>query len=148
VNGAEEPMEGATEGPQQDPPAEREGPVTVYEFVGGDPPFRALVEAFYRGVETDPLLRPMYPGDLTDAREHLFLFLIQFFGGPDRYDRLRGHPRLRLRHAPFRIGAAERDAWLRHMLAALDASDIPQPARTIMRNYFTSTAQFLVNRPE
>ncbi|HEU4751706.1 MAG TPA: globin, partial [Armatimonadota bacterium] len=81
---------------------------TIYELAGGDAPFARLVEAFYAGVENDPVLRPMYPEDLSDARERLFLFLTQFFGGPRRYEEQRGHPRLRMRHFPFAIGQAER----------------------------------------
>jgi hemoglobin len=119
--------------------------VTVYELVGEEK-FRALVDAFYRGVEQDPVLRPMYPEDLTDAREHLVLFLIQFFGGPRAYDEKRGHPRLRMRHFPFTIGERERDAWLRHMLAAVEEAGIPDPAREMMTNYFLNTAEFLINR--
>jgi hemoglobin len=121
-------------------------PQTVYSLLGEEP-FALLVDAFYRGVERDPLLRPMYPDDLAEAKEHLFLFLMQFFGGPRRYDALRGHPRLRIRHFPFSIGIEERDAWLRHMRAAVDEARIPQPARQIMLDYFDHTAHFLVNRP-
>jgi hemoglobin len=121
---------------------------SVYQIVGGDEPFARLVDAFYRGVEGDPLLRPMYPEDLTEAREHLFLFLIQLFGGPRRYDALRGHPRLRMRHFPFSIGAAERDAWLKHMRAAVDEAEIAEPARQAMLDYFDHAAHFLVNRED
>jgi hemoglobin len=121
---------------------------SVYEIAGGDAPFARLVDAFYRGVEGDPLLRPMYPEDLSESREHLFLFLTQLFGGPRRYDALRGHPRLRMRHFPFSIGAAERDAWLKHMRAAVDEVGIPEPARQAMLDYFDHAAHFLVNRPE
>ena len=123
-------------------------PQTVYELAGGEAAFRRLVDAFYRGVEQEPLLRPMYPDDLAEARERLFLFLTQFFGGPSRYEELRGHPRLRMRHFPFSIGGAERDAWLRHMYAAVDEAEIPEPAREAMLNYFHQAAHFLVNRPE
>ena len=92
----------------------------IYDAVGGDGPFYALVEAFYRGVDADPILRPLYPDDLTHAKEHLALFLIQRFGGHTAYGEQRGHPRLRMRHVPFRIGPAERDAWLRCMAAAVE----------------------------
>ena len=119
---------------------------TVYSLLG-DEPFAVLVDAFYRGVESDPILRPMYPEDLSQAKEHLFLFLTQFFGGPRRYDALRGHPRLRMRHLPFSIGAAERDAWLTHMRSAVDEARIPEPARQAMLDYFDHAAHFLVNRP-
>jgi hemoglobin len=119
--------------------------VTVYELVGEER-FALLVDAFYRGVEQDPLLRPMYPEDLTEAKERMTLFLIQYWDGPRRYDELRGHPRLRLRHMPFPIGEAERDAWLKHMRAAVEEARIPEPARTAMLNHYEHTAHFLVNK--
>jgi hemoglobin len=122
--------------------------VNLYEFLGGEEPFRSLVADFYRGVEADPLLRPMYPEDLEPARERLALFLIQYWGGPRTYDVLRGHPRLRMRHFPFPIGTAERDAWLRHMRAALDAAALPDPAPELMWAHFHHVAHFLVNREE
>src|SRR5712692_5429672 len=94
---------------------------SFFEAVGGEDTFRRLVSRFYEQVAGDPLLRPIYPGaDLSAAEEHLRLFLIQYWGGPRTYGERRGHPRLRMRHAPFRIGAAERDAWLRHMRTAID----------------------------
>src|SRR5688500_1887624 len=120
--------------------------VSVYDCLGGDEKFALLVEAFYRGVERDPVLRPMYPEELGEARERLLLFLIQFWGGPRRYDEQRGHPRLRMRHFPFTIGPEERDAWLKHMRAAVDEAQIPEPARTAMLAYFENTAHFLMNR--
>jgi hemoglobin len=120
-------------------------PVTIYEEVGGRAFFEALVDRFYAGVETDPILRPMYPDDLDGARQRLSLFLMQFFGGPDDYDKLRGHPRLRMRHMPFPIDTAAREAWLSHMLAALRASDAPDDAREAMARYFDQTSAFLIN---
>lgn len=120
----------------------------VYEQAGGDAAFQRLVDAFYARVETDPVLRPMFPADLTAGKEHQFLFLTQFFGGPPRYQERRGHPRLRARHLPFPIGRREADAWLGHMLAAIDEAAIPEPARTRMRGYFTYTADFLRNQDE
>ena len=105
---------------------------SLYTAVGGGDTFRRLVGRFYELVTGDPLLRPIYPGtDLGPAEEHLRLFLIQYWGGPHTYRELRGHPRLRMRHAPFRIGAAERDAWLRHMRTAMDELKLdprPRPA--------------------
>jgi hemoglobin len=120
---------------------------SVYEYVGGDEKFALLVEAFYRGVEQEPLLRPMYPEDLGEAKERLFLFLTQLWGGPARYEAQRGHPRLRMRHFPFEIRQAERDAWVKHMRAAVDETQIPEPARRMMLDYFESAATFLINRP-
>lgn len=119
---------------------------SVYAQVGGDATFRRLVDAFYARIETDPLLRPLFPPDLGPGKERQFLFLTQFFGGPPRYTELRGHPRLRARHLPFAIGRPEADAWLGHMLAAIDETGIPEPARTRMRGYFTYAADFMRNR--
>lgn len=119
---------------------------TIYEQAGGAAAFRRLVEAFYARVERDPLLRPMFPADLGPGREHQYLFLVQYFGGPADYSQLRGHPRLRMRHAPFPIGPAERDAWLAHMLAALDEAAIPEPARSAMRAYFEMAAPAMINQ--
>jgi hemoglobin len=122
-----------------------EQPSTLYDAVGGLETFRALVDAFYQGVETDPILRPMYPEDLTESREHLALFLAQYFGGPTTYNERRGHPRLRMRHLPFKVDAAARDAWLLHMRAAVDTVAIPEPSRGTMLAYFQQVADFLVN---
>lgn len=122
---------------------------SVYEAVGGWAFFVDLVDRFYAGVASDVLLRPLYPEDLTDARRHLTGFLAQYWGGPSTYSDERGHPRLRMRHAPFAIGEAERDAWLRHMLGALDAvaaaRGTPVEAVARVRAYLTDAAEFLVN---
>jgi hemoglobin len=123
-----------------------EQPATIYQAVGGLDIFHRLVDAFYRGVETDPLLRPMYPADLAESREHLALFLAQYFGGPGTYSERRGHPRLRMRHLPFKIDTAARDAWLRHMRAAVEETALPEPARGVMLTYFAQVADFLVNK--
>src|SRR5947209_3618507 len=119
---------------------------TLFHAIGGLETFRRLVEAFYRGVEDDPLLRPMYPADLTESREHLALFLAQYFGGPGTYSQQRGHLRLRMRHLPFTIDAAARYAWLKHMRDAVDEIGIPEPARRVLLDYFSQAANFLVNR--
>jgi hemoglobin len=118
---------------------------TLYEQVGGDDTFRRLVDTFYARIERDPLLRPIFPDDLGPGREYQFLFLTQYWGGPPRYENQRGHPRLRMRHAPFKIGQAERDAWLGHMLAAIDEVGIPEPARSQLREYFETGATFMIN---
>ncbi len=117
----------------------------IYDRVGGDAPFYDLVEAFYAGVETDTVLRPLYPQDLTHAKEHLALFLIQRFGGHTGYGDKRGHPRLRLRHVPFHIGEAEKEAWLRHMFAAIKTVPAFAPFQEALHKYFTDSAAFLVN---
>lgn len=121
---------------------------TVYELVGGEPTFFALVERFYEGVAQDPVLRPLYPEDLGPSKRHLALFLSQYWGGPPIYSQQRGHPRLRMRHLPFPIGKAERDAWVRHMTAAVNATPMPAEARTQMLRYFEDAATFLINRAE
>ena len=126
--------------------------ITVYDIAGGMPFFTEVVERFYTGVAADPLLRPLYPDDLTDSREHLALFLAQYWGGPTTYSEQRGHPRLRMRHVAFRIGAAERDAWVRHMTAAIgvtcaERGTVPD-VRVQMLVYSESAATFLVNAPE
>src|SRR5579859_4037447 len=119
---------------------------TLYERVGGEPFFVALIERFYAGVEGDPLLRPLYPADLGPPRRHLALFLVQYWGGPRTYSDQRGHPRLRMRHMPFRIGLAERAAWLSHMRAAVQSSSArPADAQTLL-DYFENAATSLVNQ--
>ena len=101
----------------------------IYDAVGGDAAVLCAGGRLYQGVEADPVLRPLYPDDLTRAKEHLALFFIQRFGGHTAYGDQRGHPRLRMRHVPFRIGPAERDAWLRCIFAALDATPAFAPFR-------------------
>ena len=120
---------------------------SLYERVGGDPFFFSLVDRFYGGVENDPLLRPLYPPDLERPKRHLALFLIQYWGGPHIYNEERGHPRLRMRHVRFRIGQTERNAWLNHMRAAVDACDaLPEDMRALM-DYFEMAATSLINAP-
>ncbi len=118
----------------------------MYDRVGGEAFFEALVDRFYAGVESDPVLRPLYPEDLDPPNEHLRLFLIQYWGGPRAYQGQRGHPRLRMRHAPFAIGLAERDAWLRLMLASLAQSGIDAEDEAEMAEYFRAAATQLINR--
>jgi len=123
--------------------------VNVHDAVGGASFFVDLVGRFYAGVATDLLLRPLYPDDLTESKQHLALFLQQYWGGAGTYSEQRGHPRLRQRHAPFVIGEPERDAWLRHMATALDAvvaerGISPDLEAEILR-YFVNAADFMVN---
>lgn len=118
----------------------------VYSAIGEEG-FRKLVAAFYRQVPNDDILGPMYRGrDLAAAEERLRGFLIFRFGGPEHYIERRGHPRLRMRHAPFEINQAARDRWLQLMTSALDSTDIPPEPKEILRNFFDSTASFLINR--
>jgi hemoglobin len=117
-----------------------------FEQAGGEQTFRLLVERFYADVAMDPLLRPLYPEeDLGPAADRLTLFLIQYWGGPNTYSDNRGHPRLRMRHAPFVIGAAERDAWLRHMRAALDSLELAPAIETRIWDYLTMAAESMRN---
>lgn len=120
--------------------------VSVYDEVGGDAWFVALVDRFYTGVEGDARLRPLYPDDLTESRANLSGFLIQYWGGPTDYSDQRGHPRLRMRHAPFPIGAVERDAWLEHMNAAVRAGGLDEALQGQMLDYFAMAAAALVNQ--
>jgi hemoglobin len=118
---------------------------TMYERVGGEEFFTALIGRFYAGVAIDPVLRPLYPDDLSESRDHLALFLAQYWGGPPRYGEMRGHPRLRMRHAPFVIGELERDAWLRHMIEALRAAELEPEDESEMLSYFEMAANQLMN---
>jgi hemoglobin len=123
--------------------------VTVYEAAGGEATFTRLVDDFYRAVAGDPVLRPLYPADpqmFAAAGEHLRLFLIQYWGGPGWYSDQRGHPRLRMRHAPFPIGRAERDAWMRHMRAAVDGLELAPDVRSAFLEYFENAATAMMNR--
>ncbi|MFG1945509.1 globin [Nonomuraea sp. NPDC048826] len=121
---------------------------SFYEAVGGEETFRRLVRRFYEGVADDPLLRPMYPdADLEGAEERLRLFLTQYWGGPTTYSQQRGHPRLRMRHVPFVIGQAERDAWLKHMRDAVDDLGLSEEQESRLWNYLVNAAHSLVNSP-
>jgi hemoglobin len=120
---------------------------SLYDRAGGTPFFEALVGRFYAAVETDPALRPLYPEtDLGPARRRLTLFLIQYWGGPTTYDEERGHPRLRMRHAPFAIGPAERDRWLLHMRAAVAELRPPDDVAEELEGYFAMAAESMRNR--
>src|SRR6478672_5907017 len=117
-------------------------PDRLYVRAGGMAFFEGLVDRFYDGVEADPLLRPIYPEpDLAGARHRLTLFLAQYWGGPTTYNNERGHPRLRMRHFPFAIGSLERDRWLVHMRAAIDATSPPAAVAEQLRQYFDVAAE-------
>ena len=118
----------------------------VFDAAGGEDTFRRLVQAFYSRVATDPVLRPLYPeADLAGATERLTLFLVQYWGGPNTYSQVRGHPRLRMRHAPFKIGQRERDAWLGHMKAAVDSLDVTPAVRKALLDYFQTASTAMIN---
>jgi hemoglobin len=120
---------------------------TLYEAVGGMPFFVALVDGFYARVAADPVLLALYPEqvDLAPARERLSLFLAQYWGGPTTYSDARGHPRLRMRHGPFRIGTVERDHWLAAMDGALDERAPADDIRARLDAYFVMAADAMRN---
>ena len=120
----------------------------MFDRVGGMPFFEALTRRFYESVAADPVLTALYPsepGAFEQARVHLCLFLAQYWGGPGTYSEARGHPRLRMRHAPFVIGEAERDAWLAHMTEAVREAGLPPLDEAQMLTYFQASAAHMVN---
>jgi hemoglobin len=118
----------------------------VYSLIGDDG-FHRLVAAFYRRVPDDDILRPMYPqADFAGAEERLRDFLIQRFGGPSHYSDKRGHPRLRMRHAPFTIDQRGRDRWIELMESALAEANLPEQAIPALRKFFHEAATFMINR--
>jgi hemoglobin len=121
-------------------------PTNSYEAIGGADTFRRLVDEFYRGVADDPILRPLYPeDDLGPANDRLRMFLEQYWGGPGTCSEQRGHPRLRMRHAPFRVGPAERDAWLAHMRQAVVALKLDPSHEATLWDYLERAAWSMVN---
>lgn len=117
-----------------------------YDAFGGHEFFDALVADFYAGVADDPALRPMYPeADLGPAARRLRMFLEQYWGGPTTYSQERGHPRLRMRHAPFAVDEQARDRWLAHMRAALDARGLPAELDEPLWRYLQQAAHAMVN---
>ena len=118
---------------------------SVFDRVGGMAFFTKLVEDFYSQVELSLVLRAMYPEDLDEAKTHLALFLAQYFGGPAQYQAVRGHPRLRMRHAPYVIDVDARDAWLAAMLHAVAQSTAGPTERAELVSYFDSSAHSLQN---
>ena len=121
---------------------------SFYDAIGGEATIRGIVARFFAGVAADEVLMKVYPeDDLDGAEERLALFLIQRWGGPTTYSDQRGHPRLRMRHVPFAIGPAERDAWLRAMGSALDEAQLAEPHHDELWSYFEQTAHSMQNRP-
>ena len=124
---------------------------SFYDAVGGNAFFAQLVDGFYEGIETDEVLRPMYPaGDLSDARRHLQLFLEQYWGGPNTYQLERGHPRLRMRHVDFPVNADARDRWIMHMRNSLSKIDMSEnerenELRDQLWTYLVTAAHSLMN---
>ena len=123
------------------------GAPSLFHRAGGMPFFEGLVSRFYTGVAADPVLRPLYPeADLGPAARRLTLFLAQYWGGPRTYDDERGHPRLRMRHAPFPIDAVARDRWLVHMRAALAELAPPRDVADELERYLSMAAEAMQNR--
>ena len=121
--------------------------MSLYEQMGGRKTFENLVSHFYALVAIDPVLRPIYPDDdFKGAAERLLMFLEQYWGGPDTYSQARGHPRLRMRHAQFKIGEKERDVWLSHMKSAVDSLEIDNEMREQLWNYLVMAANSMVNQ--
>jgi hemoglobin len=119
---------------------------TFYDEIGGMETFETIVSVFYAGVATDPVLRPLYPEeDLRAAEERFRLFLVQYWGGPTTYSDERGHPRLRMRHAPFAVTPEAKEHWLTHFRAGLDAADLTPEQDERFWDYVTHAAQFMVN---
>ena len=122
---------------------------SFYERVGGQKTFNELVSHFYALVAVNPVLRPMYPdSDLKAAAQRLEMFLVQYWGGPSTYSEQRGHPRLRMRHAPFHIATKERDEWLNCMRQAVDGLEINAELKTELWNYLEMAANSMVNQPD
>jgi hemoglobin len=120
----------------------------LYELIGEDG-FTRLVVAFYRQIPDDDVLGPLYRNrDLAAAEERLRSFLIMRFGGPPHYLERRGHPRLRMRHAPFPVTQAARDRWIQLMETALAEAKLPAPAESMLRKFFHDSGTFLINRAE
>jgi hemoglobin len=119
---------------------------SMHARVGGDDWFVALVDRFYGAVASDPSLRPLYPEDLTGPKAHLTGFLIQYWGGPARYSEERGHPRLRMRHAPFAIGGPERDAWMAAMDGAVRGGGLAPEDEATFLAYFDMAATAMINQ--
>jgi hemoglobin len=122
---------------------------SFYDQVGGHETFRKLTQQFYAGVAGDPELRALYPaGDLGPAQERFRMFLEQYWGGPTTYSQERGHPRLRMRHQPFKVTPTQRDRWLKHIMAAVDTLDLSPANDAILRDYLDQAAQSMVNSLE
>ncbi len=119
---------------------------TFYGEIGGEETITRIVAAFYRGVAEDAYLRAIYPeDDLGPAEERFRLFLMQYWGGPTTYSERRGHPRLRMRHAPYAVTPKAKEHWLRHFRAALDEVALPPEQDAQFWDYVTHAAQFMVN---
>lgn len=150
--------------PADEPPVDEPTKISLFDAVGASQFFIDVVDHFYDNVVDNAVLQPLYPEDLGDARRHTALFLIQYWGGPSTYSDERGHPRLRMRHLPFAIGQAERDAWFELMMLAvndtlaaapagsilkhpLEGADITATARMMFHDYFNQASTAMINQP-
>ena len=120
----------------------------IYPGIGSEEPFYRLVEHFYAGVEASASLRPLYPKDLTEAKSKLAKYLIYRTGGSQAYVEERGHPRMRGRHMPFKIGVPERDAWMESMNKALDQTPEFAPYRADLDAFFEHFSTSMINQPQ
>ncbi|MCX5640608.1 MAG: globin [Planctomycetota bacterium] len=118
---------------------------TIFQRLGGADAFWRIARAFYGRIDKHTDLRPMFPADLEEPIRNQAEFLMQYFGGPQDYSNRKGHPRLRMRHAQFKIGVAERNWWMDTMRLALEDAAIPEPERAEMIKYFEHVATFLIN---
>ena len=122
-------------------------PATFYDEIGGHPVFAGIVQRFYTAVAVDPILRPLYPEeDLGPAEVRMRMFLEQYWGGPTTYGERRGHPRLRMRHAPYAVTPTQRDRWLRHMRDAIDSLDLTPEQDATLWGYLEMAARSMQNR--
>jgi hemoglobin len=113
----------------------------------GEEALSRLIASFYKRIPSDEILGPLYPKeDFAGAEQRLREFVIQRFGGPDHYSQKRGHPRLRMRHAPFAIDQRARDRWIHLMEQAIDETALPASALPPLRAFFHDAATFLINR--
>ncbi len=127
--------------------ADRTGPaeLSFYEVIGGHDTIAGIVRRFYEGVRTDEVLAPMYDGDFDGAEDRLRMFLEQYWGGPTTYSEQRGHPRLRMRHAPFHVNPDARDRWMLHMTAALKGAHLPPLHEATFMDYLQRAAHSMIN---
>lgn len=123
-------------------------PTTVFDLAGGEPAFVELIDRFYARVEADDVLRPLYPDDLAPGKHHLALFFMQYWGGGPVYLEQRGHPRLRMRHAPFAITRAAALRWAQHMAEAVRSMGWPAPAEAAMLDYVARFTPAMINEPD
>ncbi len=122
---------------------------TFYDEIGGEGTIRQIVHTFYEGVADDEILRPLYPEeDLRPAEDRFSLFLMQYWGGPTTYSETRGHPRLRMRHAPFAVTPKSAERWLIHFRTGLDKANLTPEQDERFWAYVTHAAQFMVNTAE